>query len=258
MFVQESDQRVWQDFLQWLTSAPSVDSPALLLSEYRKKLEEAGTPQPDVAQVQQAIARQLKTRDEGWQAIFNNIYSSSRSGFSRLPNGTLVSAVTGRAAGRALDAGVGQGRNALYLAMKGWDVTGFDVSDAGLAIARANAEQAGVKLTIVQKSGKDFDFGESQWDLILFCYVPFPVTEADYVERLRRSVRPGGLVVVESFASEAGGVGRRPVDIAPAELRSAFNGFSILRLDDVIDTPDWLNEKMRLVRMVAEKSAVGE
>ena len=40
---------------------------------------------------------------------------------------------------------MGQGRNSVFLARKGWNVTGFDVSDEGLAIACANAGKAGVK-----------------------------------------------------------------------------------------------------------------
>lgn len=248
-----SDDQVWQGFLQWLPTAPVSDNPGTLLSAYENSLLTAGIAQPEAARRRQVIMRQMKTHVEGWQIIFNNIYSSAQSGFRTLPNATLLSAIAGRKPGRALDAGMGQGRNALYLALKGWDVTGFDVSDGGLAIARRNAEKAGVPLTAVQTSEKAFDYGVSQWDLILFCYVPFPVADEQYVDRLFQAVRPGGLVVIESFASDAGSVGRRPVDVDPAALRRAFHNFRILRLDDVVDKTDWSPEKIRLVRMVAEK-----
>ncbi len=64
--------------------------------------------------------------------MFNNIYSNA-PGFSTNANALLVSAVTGRKPGRALDVGMGQGRNAVFLAVEGWNVTGFDISDVGLA-----------------------------------------------------------------------------------------------------------------------------
>jgi SAM-dependent methyltransferase len=252
-WAEVSDEQVWQDFLKWLPSAQVSDSPAALLAAYERKLMAAGTTEAEAAHRREVVMRQMKTHDEGWQIIFNNIYSSSQAGFSIRPNATLMSAIVGRGPGRALDAGMGQGRNALYLALKGWDVTGFDISDGGLAIARRNAEKAGVKLTAVQKSEKDFDYGVSQWDLVLFSYVPFPVGDEQYVDRLYRAVRPGGLVVVESFASDAASAGRRPVDLDPAVLRRAFHKFRIVRLDDVVDTPDWSDQKVRLVRMVAEK-----
>jgi hypothetical protein len=42
-----------------------------------------------------------------------------------------------------------------------------------------------------------------KWDLIVFMYEPFPITSATYVDRLRKSLKPGGIVVVESFGEEA-------------------------------------------------------
>ncbi len=57
--------------------------------------------------------------------------------------GIGANTVEGRNPGRALDIGMGQGRNAVYLATQGWDVTGFDPSSEGVRIARSNAEKAG-------------------------------------------------------------------------------------------------------------------
>jgi len=251
--AQLSDNEVWDRFLQWLPSAPPKDSPKVLLDDYAKVVKATGVSREEAERQRIVIMRLMKTRDDGWRIIFNNIYSSNRPGFSTQPNATLLSAVTGRSPGRALDAGMGQGRNAVFLALKGWDVTGFDVSDAGLAVARKNAAKAGVNITAVQKSERDFDYGVSQWDLILFSYVPFPIEEHAYVDRLFKSLQPGGLIVVESFASDANSPGRKPVDFDPVALKRAFSQFQIIKLEDTVDTPDWLNEKARLVRMVAQK-----
>ena len=250
---QASDEQVWQQFLAWLTTARPSDNPASLLAEYRKNLTAHATPPDEADHHLRAITTMMRTRQDGWQVIFNNIYASASSGFSTRPNGLLMSAVNGRKHGRALDAGMGQGRNSVFLALKGWDITGFDVSDTGIAIARKDAERAGVQLTAIQTSEKDFNYGVSQWDLIVFTYVPFPLTDSAYVRRLSNALRPGGLVIIESFASEAGSLARRPVDIDPAQLRIAFQEFRIVRFDDVKDTPEWTADKVRLVRMIAEK-----
>ncbi|QOY86966.1 methyltransferase domain-containing protein [Paludibaculum fermentans] len=251
--AQMPDEEVWQQFLGWLAKAPPSDNPRTLLAEYRKHLIAGGTDEPAAVRQINTITALMRTRQDGWQVIFNNIYSSAGTGFSTRPNALLMSAIEGRPAGRALDAGMGQGRNSVFLALKGWTVTGFDVSDAGLAIARKNAEKAGVQITAVQKSEKEFDYGVAQWDLMVFTYVPFAVENADYVQRLKSALRPGGLVVIESFASDTGSAGRRPVDIDPVALRKAFEGFRIEKLDDVTDAPDWTTDKVRLVRMIAEK-----
>ena len=64
--------------------------------------------------------------------MFDNIYKSDKPGFSTQPNGLLVATVEDRKPGRALDVGMGEGRNSVFLALKGWDVTGFDFLTKGL------------------------------------------------------------------------------------------------------------------------------
>ena len=73
------------------------------------------------------------------------------------------------------------------------------------------------------------------------------------MEKLAKSLRPGGLIVVESFASDKTAKIRKPVDIDPAELLAAFTGFRILHFEDVVAMPEWTDGKTRLARMVAEK-----
>jgi SAM-dependent methyltransferase len=255
--AQTSDNEIWADFLQWLASAPAKDSPKALLDDYERRAAAGDLSKAESERRRGVILRLMKTREDGWKVIFNNIYSSDRPGFRSEPNATLMKAVAGRSPGKALDAGMGQGRNAIFLALKGWDVTGFDVSDTGLAIARKNAEKAGVTIKTVLTSEREFDYGIAQWDLVLFSYVPFPLEEQAYVDHLYRSVRPGGLIVVETFASDAGSAGRRPVDVDPALLRRTFRNFRMIQLDDVVDTPDWSDTKVRLVRMLAEKPSEG-
>jgi 2-polyprenyl-3-methyl-5-hydroxy-6-metoxy-1,4-benzoquinol methylase len=76
-----------------------------------------------------------------------------------------------RKAGTALDVGMGQGRNAIWLAQQGWDVTGFDPAEKAVALAQETAKMLGVRLETEIKGMEDFDFGERRWDLILFSYV---------------------------------------------------------------------------------------
>src|SRR6266480_1077146 len=85
--------------------------------------------------------------------------------FNRRPNAFLMECVHNRRPGKALDVGMGSGRNALYLASHGWDVTGFDIADVGVVQARKKAKKLGVRLNAIVKSDTDFDFGTNQWDL---------------------------------------------------------------------------------------------
>jgi len=253
-FAQTPEERVWQQFLQWLPTAPPTDTPAPIYAQYKARLVAAGASEAD-ADKQLAIIRQMmRTRPEGRRMMFNNIYLSA-PGFNTKPNALLVSAVKGRKPGRALDVGMGQGRNAVFLAVEGWDVTGFDISDEGLKIARKDAERVGAKINAVLQSREEFDFGAAQWDLIVITYETIPLETPSYVKRLKDSLRPGGLIVIESFASDSGSFNRRSVDIDPGQLRRAFDGFRILRFEDTVAMPDWAKENARLVRFIAEKQS---
>ena len=254
VFGQDGGDAIWRKFLTWLDGIPASDNPANLIAEFQAVLQRDGASAVELNNARGAILSRMKSQVDGWQRIFNKIYASKTPGFSTKPNALLVSAVEDTKPGRALDVGMGQGRNSVFLAIRGWDVTGFDVSDEGLAVARRNAEAAGVKLQALMTSNEAFDFGEGRWDLIVITYEPFPLTDKSYVARLARALRPGGRVVIESFASNADGVGRKPVDIDPRGLLQAFQqGFQIRRFEDVMAVPDWDPAKTRVVRMVAEK-----
>src|SRR2546430_1791302 len=65
--------------------------------------------------------------------------------------------------GTARDVGMGQGRNSIWLAQQGWDVTGFDPAEKAVALARENALKLGVNLKTEIKGTENFDFGERRW-----------------------------------------------------------------------------------------------
>ncbi len=250
-----TDDKVWEQFLEWLPLAKPSTDPGNLFGQYRSRLMALSLREDEVDGYLAVVANNMRTRSDGWRVMFNNIYASGTSGFSTVPNALLMATVEERKPGRALDVGMGEGRNAVFLALQGWDVTGFEISDEGVAIAQQNARAAGVNIAVLLESNETFDFGRAQWDLIVATYAPFPLTTADYVQRLRGSLTPNGLVIVESFASDANAPGRRPVDIDPINLRRAFDIFRILYFEDTVAMPDWTREKTRLVRLVAEYRA---
>ncbi len=97
---------------------------------------------------------------------------------------------------------MGQGRNALYLASKGWQVTGFDIAEKGLEAAQEAAAKRGLHISTVKSGYEGFDFGHEQWDLIVFSYAWVPLADPALVQRVRAALRPGGLVVIEHPAED--------------------------------------------------------
>jgi SAM-dependent methyltransferase len=173
--------------------------------------------------------------------------------FNAQPNNFLLECIKGRNPGRALDVGMGSGRNAIALAQAGWHVTGFDIASLGIEQARRRSLDLGLSLATSVQSDQQFDFGTKQWDLIVLTYQPF----RDILDRMKASLKEGGLVVIENFQRDT----RRYRLIGSAgllgnnELLQLFSDFRILKYEDVDAKPDWGIEfpKNRLVRLLAQK-----
>ena len=110
----------------------------------------------------------------------------------------------------ALDMGLGQGRNALLLAQRGYEVTGIDRSEVGILAARRLAAARGVHVNAVVADSERFDHGRNRWDLIVLLYYPQPMI---LIERLKAAVKPGGHIVIERFS--------RPEAVNPLDKREA-------------------------------------
>jgi SAM-dependent methyltransferase len=192
------------------------------------------------------------TGDAAEAEYWSDYFYGKNQNFNRNPNSLLVQAVQGRRPGKALDVGMGEGRNAIYLAKQGWKVTGIDRAEGALAVARQQAFQQGVRITPILQSDEEFDWGGEQWDLIAVLYVS---AVRGNVEKIRDSLRPGGLVVVEAFLKRPGDQKSGTV-YEPGELRKLFDkGFQILHYEESETVADYGQKNMKMVRLIACKAA---
>ena len=130
-------------------------------------------------------------------------------------------------------------RNALFLATQGWEVTGFDISDVGVQLAREAAQQRGVKLTAVVEDADRFDYGRQRWDLVVGMYMHAVITRN--AEKIMESLKPGGLLVVEGFHRDLNrrGVQGEFFGYQSNELLKAFERLRVLYYEDTIAAADW-------------------
>lgn len=171
-------------------------------------------------------------------------------GFSIKPNALLVATVKGRKPGTALDIGMGQGRNAVFLATQGWKVTGVDTAAEGIRIAKANAKAAKVSLNAVVDDADHFEMGVAKYDLVALMYVG----GAEMSERIDKALKPGGLVVVEYFHKDMEAQFHHPMGaFDTGELEGLFKGYKVIRSEVVDDTADFGLNTAKLVRFVAQK-----
>jgi len=185
---------------------------------------------------------------EAERSMWNEAYRKA-IGFKPTANQHLIDAVKGRKPGAALDVAMGQGRNAVFLATKGWKVTGVDISDEGIRVARDAAAKLRVKLTTVQADTAAYDFGKDRWDLVTLIYAG---DDLAMIEKIKPSVKKGGLFVVEFFHKDvtAGtGIG----GFRDGELATLFTGWTIVKDEVVEDIADWGLRKVKLVRFTAQK-----
>lgn len=252
-----ADEKVWTDFLAWFKAAPSGGDP---LGAYAAELGRQTVPKAEIDRRLGLIARFFGTRLEGIELFYDRAYSRPATGkpevdgFASAPSEFLIGAVKGLKPGLALDVGMGQGRNAVELARQGWTVTGFDLSGEAVAAAARNAQAAGVRITPIKSDYASFDFGREAWDLVLMTFAWAPVSDPAFVERIRASLKTGGLVVFEHFVDTPE---RRYAPmiraLQPGALKEYFSGFDIVSYEETTGLGDWGGPGSRLVRMVARK-----
>jgi len=137
------------------------------------------------------------------------------------PNMFVVAELQDLAPGRALDVGAGEGRNAVWLASRGWQVTAVDFSAVGLAKGRSLAQNRGVAVDWVLADVRDYQPEPGCFQLVLIAYLQLREAELDGVlRRAATALAPGGvlLVVGHDLANLTEGTGG-PQD--PAVLQTA-------------------------------------
>lgn len=141
--------------------------------------------------------------------------------------------------GRGLDLGSGPGRNSLWLALKGWEMTLVDASRVGLEQAAAAARSRSAEIATVVADLLAWDPAEGQYDLAIVANVhPGPDDLALVLDTAARSLRSGGhIYVVGHHVSNLGRHG--PPDpsrlLTEERLRAALPGY--LRLE-TLETRD--------------------
>jgi 2-polyprenyl-3-methyl-5-hydroxy-6-metoxy-1,4-benzoquinol methylase len=226
------------EFAKWRAQQPPQAQLVELYVRYREYLQQAGRSESEIA------AAFLEIERERW----DRTYSNPNVSFNTAPNAFLTEVVKTLKPGRALEIGMGQGRNSVYLAKLGWDVTGFDISETGMSLARKSAADAGVKLRTINKSIEEFDYGVDQWDLIVATY-----EGASWRDKAVRGLKPGGIVVVEGFLK---GPQTPPgASFTANELVKMFLDLNlrILRYEDVAGSPDWGTREGHVIRLCAQK-----
>ena len=141
------------------------------------------------------------------------------------PTPLLVKTAAALAPGKALDLACGAGRNALWLAEHGWDVTAVDGAQAAIEILRTRATERGLKINaiVADLEKGQFEIEPSRWDLVAMCYY----LQRNLFEPAKRGVAPGGILISIVHINEPGEEDG-PHRLRPGQLEKYFVGWEIL------------------------------
>lgn len=169
---------------------------------------------------------------------WNRRYANDEFLFGTEPNAWLCEHVGSLpTAGRVLCVADGEGRNSVWLAQQGFQVDAFDVASRAVEKARGFAQRQGVSVNLSVAGVDGFPWPEAAYDGVVAIFVQFADSEtrARLFERIVRSLKPGGVLVLQGYTPKqldyrTGGPPILSHLYTRALLESAFRDLSIIEL----------------------------
>ena len=165
---------------------------------------------------------------------WNLRYAGSDLLWTAEPNRFLVEQLGDLAPCRVLDLACGEGRNAVWLAGRGFAVDAIDFSDVALGKARTLAAARGVQVSWIEADVERFDPGAAAFGLVLVLYLHLPWPRMRPVlRRAARAVAPGGTFLLvghdlENLARGWGGPRDPEVHYTPERVAGELGGLAIV------------------------------
>ena len=136
--------------------------------------------------------------------FWNERYAEKEYAYGIHPNQFLADSILKLPKhGKILFPAEGEGRNAVYAAKNGFEVTAFDLSSGGKKKADKLANDNDVKIDYEVGKLEDLNFDEASFDGVVLIYAHFPKTIRKALhQQILRLVKPNGVIVFEAFSKE--------------------------------------------------------
>lgn len=199
--------------------------------------------------------------------FWNERYGSPEYVYGREPNEYLKKKLKGLPPAKILFPAEGEGRNAVYAAQLGWEVTAFDISEKGKHKALQLAKEKNVHIDYRVLELQKTTFPQEKFDAIALIYAHFPPRlREEYFRHLNSFLKVGGYLIFEGFSRNHAECQKRdpgvggPKDVemlfSSQELKKAFKGFDFL---EFLETEIHLSEGLfhrgtgAVIRITARK-----
>jgi len=165
--------------------------------------------------------------------MWHERFSADEYVYGKEPNEFVVEAAKLMSKGKVLCIAEGEGRNSVYLASLGFDVTAWDFAQAGLDKTKQLADEKDVVVTTEFRDLADVNWEAEQWDAIVQIFGHFPEeVMAHTFSGIKKALKPGGYYISELYSKEqlaygTGGPRDESMLINPKEMLEQFDGYFI-------------------------------
>jgi len=171
--------------------------------------------------------------------MWDERYSEQDYVYGTEPNDFLRTHIDWLPQDKVLSLCEGEGRNAVYLAKLGYNVTGVDSSSVGLAKAQKLAEKAGVSITTQLADMGDFKIEPNAWGGVvsIFCHIPESM-RAELHKQIVAGLKPGGVLILEAYtpaqlALGTGGPKLEELMMTAKDLKQELAGLDVEILEEL-------------------------
>ena len=199
--------------------------------------------------------------------FWNKRYAENGMAYGKEPNKFFATQISELQRGKILLPAEGEGRNAVYSAKLGWDVSAFDISIEGKKKATIFAKNSNVSIDYKVNEFDKVTYAKESFDCIALIYAHFPPNlKSEYHKILNSYLKKEGILILEGFSKKqiaynsknpkAGGPKNIDMLFSKEEIEKDFSNFEIIELSEkeiVLNEGAYHNGKSSVIRFVGRK-----
>lgn len=210
----------------------------------------------------------MNTEPKEMKTMWDVRFSEEGYAYGKEPNEFLKSVIEGyELTGSMLFPAEGEGRNAVYAASQGLDVTAFDISEEGRKKAMKLAAEKNVSIDYEIGNLSDLELSKKKFDSAALIFAHFPVEILTlYHNKIADLIKPGGILILEGFSKShlplrldnpaVGGPGNIDMLFSLESIQSDFSNFEVLMHGEVqveLSEGKYHNGTANVIRFIGRK-----
>ncbi|WNJ20664.1 methyltransferase domain-containing protein [Pontibacter sp. G13] len=195
-------------------------------------------------------------------SFWNGRFSSTEYAYGTEPNVFLKEQIERLEPGKILFPAEGEGRNAVFAASLGWDVTAFDFSIAAKAKALMLAARKGVHIEYLTGTFESLGLADEMYDCVAICWAHLPPGFRPIFHQFAQNVlKEDGVIIIEGFAKDqlgrySGGPKHPDMLFSVEELQEDFEDLGEFTVDEklvILSEGTYHQGEAAVVRLVGKK-----